>query len=89
MIQFSFSALLYFFRPMCPCAVVAVNRAVICWTQGAWGTRCSVCALAMGTSTPSDRHLLFWSNILTSFFFSVHQSSFPIDTVSRRQMENN
>lgn len=54
---------------MCPCAVVVkglvADRAVMYCTRGdlkAPDTCCSVCALAIGTSTQSDRHLPFSSN---------------------------
>lgn len=69
-VQVSFMVVLYVFHLMCGrCAVVvkwlAVDLAVMCWAQGVLKTldTCrSVCALAIGTSTHSDRHLPSSSN---------------------------
>lgn len=69
MVRFSFMAAFHIFRLTCPCAVVVkglvADRAVMYCTRGdlkAPDTCCSVCALAIGTSTQSDRHLPFSSN---------------------------
>lgn len=66
-VQFSFMAALYILT--CPCAVVvkglAADLAVMFCARGvleAPDTCCSVCALAIGTSTHSDRHLPSSSN---------------------------
>lgn len=69
MVPFIFMAMLDIFQLMCRFAVVVkglmADRAVMYRTRGvpkAPDTCCSVCALAIGTSTHSDSHLPFSSN---------------------------
>lgn len=68
-LQFSFVAALYIFQPTCLCAVVvkgpAADLAVMYCARGLLkfpDACCSVCALAIGTGTHSDRHLPSSSN---------------------------